>query len=501
MKFWTNLVQPPFASMYPRYAVQSAPHNRPQRPLRLNEQTRSKLLDSLWAGRLVIFCGAGLSMGPPSTVPSAARLADQCATAYEQSSGAVLPQEMHWNIEALADYFAERGQLEPIFLGDVMLRTADLRTFFRNPNAGHEAIADFLGCGAIELNISTNVDDLVEHAAETLGEPKASVALTRAEAARPLPHRPHVKLHGCFRRDIRQTLWTTRQLQTAPFEDRVREFTEWLPGVLLERDLVFVGFWSDWSYLNGVLSSVIRESHANRIVLVNPSDVAVLQTKAEGLWDLAHRDTVEFIHERQPGQEFLDELRQTYSFHFMRRLISSGGSTFRMIAGRQAPVCTGFDALSSVDLYEWRRDSTGTPANRIVRKKVPDETMHRLGAVHLEMQDAGAQIDGSCYLRSGRRVRLIHGAGRLVSEIRENYAGLPSMIPDDLVVCVGAENTAPFPDSVARGNSAANSVARPGLSGTWITESEVRELFAALDEPDQGIVPLAAEGEEPDGLN
>ena len=87
------------------------------------------------------------------------------------------------------------------------------------------------------------MDDLVEHAAETLGEPKASVALTRAEAARPLPHKPPVKLHECFRRDMRQTLWSSRQLQAAPFEDRLREFTEWLPGVLLERDSVFVGLW------------------------------------------------------------------------------------------------------------------------------------------------------------------------------------------------------------------------------------------------------------------
>lgn len=463
--------------------------------VKVNELTKSKLLDSMWAGRLAMFCGAGLSMGAPSTVPSAARLADQCATAYEQSSGTTLHEEMHWNIEALADYFVGRRQLESIFLGDVMARIPDFGTFFRDPNPGHEAVADFLGCCAIELNISTNVDDLIENAAELMGEPKANVALTRAEAARPYPHNPHVKLHGCFRRDIAQTLWSTQQLNAAPFQDRVREFTEWLPGVLLERDLVFVGFWSDWSYLNQVLGGVIRQSQASRIVLVNPSDEQDLQTKARDLWDLAHHESVDFIHERQFGQDFLDELRQAYSFHFMRRLVSSGAPTFTQTTGRVAPPFRGFETLSSRDLYEWRQDSTSTPAKKIVRKKIPDETMHRLGAMHLEMQDAGAVIEGSSYLRSGRNVRLIHGAGRLVSEVRSQYAGSPSLISDDLVVCVGAENTAPLPDSVARGNRS-DSFVRPGLSGTWMTETEARELFSDLEDAHGGVLPLAAQGED-----
>lgn len=202
------------------------------------------------------------------------------------------------------------------------------------------------------------MEDLIEHAAELMGEPKAHVALTRAEATRPLPHMPNVKLHGCFRRDPQQTLWSTRQLQVDPFHDRVKEFTEWLPSVLLERDLLSVGFRSDWSYLNDVLSSVIRESQANRIVLVNPSDPQILQTKAKGLWELAHQDSVEFIHEREYGKDFLTELRQAYSFNFMRRLVSSGGPTFKQVMGREARACTGFKDLPMLDLYEWRRDST-----------------------------------------------------------------------------------------------------------------------------------------------
>ena len=458
----------------------------------MTDDTKSKLLNALWAGRLAIFCGAGLSMGKPSDVPSAVVLADQCAKAYEESSGVQLPAELHEDIEALADYFANRRELENIFLGDVMQRIPGYAKFFRNPNAGHETIADFLACHAIEIAISTNVDDLVEHAAEILGEPKSNVAVSRAEVNSPSPHQPHVKLHGCFRRDRTQTLWCTRQLATAPFADRVQEFTEWLPGVIHGRDLVFVGFWSDWSYLNKVIAGVLKQTQAVRVVLVNPSDENLLREKAEGLWDLAHQANVDFIHERQYGQEFLDELRQAYSFQFMRRLITSGEQTFLSRTGRTAPAFQGFNTLSTRKLYEWRQDSTATPTNEVVRKKTPDETMRRLGAVHLEMQEAGAVVDGSSYLRSGRKVRLVHGAGRLIGDIRREYSRSPTLTSDDLVVCVGAENTESLPDSIARGNGS-ESVVRPGLSGTWINEAEARTLFDQI-EVGPLVLPLAAEG-------
>lgn len=447
-------------------------------------------MNALWAGRLVVFCGAGLSMGLPSSVPSAARLANQCANAYEETSGTTLPPEMHWDIEALAEFFASRNELENIFLDDIMQRIPDYGTFFRNHNIGHEAVADFLACHAIEIAISTNVDDLIEHAAESLGEPKANVAVSRAEVNTPSPHKPHVKLHGCFRRKKSETLWCTSQLDSSPFDERIREFTEWLPGTLQGRDLVFVGYWSDWAYLNKVIGNVLAQSHASRIVLVNPSPLEELQTKAEGLWNLAHREGVEFLHEKQAGQDFLDELRQAYSFQFMRRLILSGRSAFKARLGYDAPAVTGFDTLSSKELYEWRQDSTATPFRRIVRKKEPDEFMQRLGATHLEMLDAGAQVVGSAYARSGRTVRLIHGAGRLIGDIRSDYTRATAFTSDDLVVCVGAEKTDPLPDSIARGNGS-DSFVRPGLSGTWINEVEARALFSELEQ-EPAVLPLAA---------
>jgi hypothetical protein len=120
-------------------------------------------------------------MAPPSQVPSAVALAQGCATAYEQQSGEVLHPDCHRSIELLADHFAQRGQLEGIFLG-IVIRAAGLAPFVRGPNLGHEALGDFLACGAIELNISTNVDVLTEMAAESIGEPLSGVAVTRAEA-------------------------------------------------------------------------------------------------------------------------------------------------------------------------------------------------------------------------------------------------------------------------------------------------------------------------------
>ena len=113
-----------------------------------------------------------------------------------------------------------------------------------------------------------------------------------------------------------------RATQTNPFQTRMREFGEWLPGILIEKDLVFVGFWSDWAYLNQVLEGVLNGTHAGRIVLVNPSDPDELQEKAPGLWALANAYGTEFIHVRQAGDQFLDELRQAFGAQFMKRMVA-----------------------------------------------------------------------------------------------------------------------------------------------------------------------------------
>ena len=51
----------------------------------MDQNTRNRLLESIHADRLVVLCGAGLSMAPPSNLPSAWSIANECHDRYCQT--------------------------------------------------------------------------------------------------------------------------------------------------------------------------------------------------------------------------------------------------------------------------------------------------------------------------------------------------------------------------------------------------------------------------------
>ena len=61
----------------------------------------AELFASIDAGRLVLICGAGLSMGEPSRTPGARELADDCVQRYQPEA---VPPEIQHNLEQLADF-------------------------------------------------------------------------------------------------------------------------------------------------------------------------------------------------------------------------------------------------------------------------------------------------------------------------------------------------------------------------------------------------------------
>ena len=60
---------------------------------------------------------------------------------------------------------------------------------------------------------------------------------------------PLIKFHGCLTRK-RETLWTQAQLADPPIADRIHSCSEWMRLQLPNKDLVVIGFWTDWGYLN-----------------------------------------------------------------------------------------------------------------------------------------------------------------------------------------------------------------------------------------------------------
>lgn len=456
----------------------------------MDEQLKSRLLDSTVAGRLVTFTGAGLSMAHPSEVPSAFVLAQRCAAAYESNFGEILSDDCHTDIEKLAEYFAGRMQLESVFLGKV-IEQAGLGPFMRQPNKGHTALADMLGSSAIEANISTNVDCLIEVAAEALGEPVARIAVTREEAVTGTqPHKPHVKLHGCFRRNQQETLWCSEQLDRPPFETRIQGFTELLPNLLLGKDLIFLGFWTDWAYLNKVFEAIITHAAPRLIVLVNLSNFDSLRQKAPILSSFSTRPNTEFIHVQESAADFLDELRCGVSERFMKVLLNRGITACQSIGKMTPAAIQFFNGIDSDSLYRWRRDSTGTAPDGIVREKNPDARMAQLGTAHLELQEMGAVIENDAYRFRGRRVRLVHGAGQYLVDIEKAFTrSSPLLANEDIIVCVGAKDTSLLPLDITKGANRVNIVNR-GDSGYFLTDASMQSFLSSLPN-DTGVAPQA----------
>src|SRR5882757_2657421 len=113
-----------------------------------------KLLAAVEEDRLTILCGAGLSMASPSSVPSAADMLEAAANKYKRITGADPPRD---RLESLLEYLISNNQFL-LFLNNLV----DWVPFRSRPNEGHFAVADFLSCSALDLAVTTNVDELIE---------------------------------------------------------------------------------------------------------------------------------------------------------------------------------------------------------------------------------------------------------------------------------------------------------------------------------------------------
>jgi hypothetical protein len=164
---------------------------------------------------------------------------------YDATYGAERPP-LPQSIDDQAEFFFQRGELATIYLRTYV----DHDAFAAEPNSGHFAAADLLLIGAITTAVSTNIDMLIEIAGNTLfGHVGAGVSRMRI-AALPPSVSPLLKVHGCWS-DPAGTVWAPSQVAADPIRTRIEECGAWLTNRLLDRDLVIVGYWTDWDYLAG----------------------------------------------------------------------------------------------------------------------------------------------------------------------------------------------------------------------------------------------------------
>lgn len=436
----------------------------------MDESLENELLDSIAARRLAILCGAGLSMASPSSIPSAAAVAEDCAARYRRELGIALPASAAATIEDLARHFHSATQFESLFIA----RLVPWSRFEGVPNAGHYAVVDFLASSLIPAAITTNVDVLFEQASRGLGESDFHALVTSLDVARASDHAPLIKVHGCMARDRATTLWCRDQLSRPEIQSRQAALMTQLTSLLTGKDLAIIGFWTDWAYLNELFQSTISSLGPRRLYAIDIATPAELRSKAPGLWAWAHSGAIEFRHVPMSGAEFLDALRRVWTHRFITRLMVAAEPSYAAIFRTDGAVPQRYLESAPADsLYALRRDLTGTPVTAPMRERDPADCDHLAAAIHQRLLEQGFTRMGHYYTRSGgKTLRVVSGRGRLISEIRKAYASEPPALREvDDFVCVSAVPD-PMSSNIVRGN-ASGSIVRPGSRALWTTHEQL----------------------------
>jgi Sir2 family len=427
-------------------------------------------LDSLLAERLAIFAGAGLSMAPPSNLPSAWTLAQKAKQKYAAQYGGARPP-LSDNIEEQAEYFFQRGELPTVYLATLIDRNA----FAGRPNEGHYAIADLMLSRALQTVVTTNVDTLVESAGVYLfGQVEVGID-GHAVAALPPTAIPMLKLHGCRTIDLANTIWAAGQLARPPVQSRIACSTPWLAHRLLNRDLVIVGYWTDWDYLNAVLATSLNAVNPSRVIVVDPADSDSFPEKAPALYALGMRANGGFLHVRESGARFLASLRREFSKSFIRQVLHGGAADFHHYKGMPPdPGWLEAPDLENDQLWLMRRDLLGCEPNAPADAPRPPNGP-LVGLTVIELRAAGAVAEGANWRLGEKTIRVLRTPNQVLDRVEATFAkDVAPVVAPDIVVAVGAESRA-LPISFARGGVTA-SIAR-GSGSKWMTHSDaVKEL-------------------------
>jgi hypothetical protein len=425
-------------------------------------------------GQLAFLVGAGLSMTGKSPLPSADSLLQLCVQRIEQAFGETPPEEARASLEALCDYLHGMNQLGRLFIHSVVPWAQ-----FKNgePNDGHLALADFLITRATGAVVSTNYDTRIETAARDLGE-LDFVALTSADELEPRNHSRLLKIHGCALRDEATTLWCPAQVDDPPIKQRLEASVKLVPGWLANKDIVILGFWSDWPHMYDTLCHLLAGADPACVYIVNPSPQAELPEKAPALWAWAEKHHL--IHVQMEAEKFLHEMWTRYGVSLLRRAFSLCSVTYEHAFHLAPPPMDAYTDWPSnpMDLFGLRADLLGSPRGKPVRDRDLDNDSSLLAAAVLRrLIDRGAALDGDALLMNEQRIRVI-GHGGLMSTIKAAYESEPLAHQDaTTMVCPAAVDDGGAPIDVVRENVPGD-IVRGGVTGTWLSLREAEALIS-----------------------
>ena len=312
-------------------------------------------------------------MAPPSSLPSAADVAAAAKQKYDATYGASRAA-LAESVEAQAEFFFQRNELVTVYFHTLINQNA----FAGQPNQGHFAVADLLLVRAIQTAVTTNVDALIETAGQLLFGHVGAGIDGHGVAALPPDTAPLLKIHGCRVMDPNHMIWAPGQLAAAPISDRIASSETWLRGRMLDRDLLIIGYWTDWDYHNNVLAETLGAVRPARVIVIDPADAAAFVERAPVLYEPGERAETAFQRVNTSGSVFLTALRLEFSKSFVRQILHSGVQDFHDETGTHPPGdWTEPPDLGNDVLWQMRRDLEGCTPNEPAHERRPPNGVAR----------------------------------------------------------------------------------------------------------------------------
>ena len=243
-----------------------------------------------------------------------------------------------------------------------------------------------------------------------------------------------------------------------------------LPG----KDLLIVGFWTDWGYLNDVLANVIALNGVGSITIVDPMEDADLQAKAPALWNKLTGSGAPLLHVKASSDVALDELRVAFSLVWARKFFELGRPFLEAEGGAYDRSAVEPAGWATEDFYNLRRDSEGEPYNCAAKKKEPAPEAAKAAFAHLLLMKAGATRKGPWYEHAGLTVRVVQGAGQPIQLVKARYREPPTMPQPDIVLCAGADDLTVPSALIAVGHGTSVVKSAPGGGSKWLTFEQAR---------------------------
>ena len=213
------------------------------------------LLNALRDGRLVVFAGAGVSMGPPANLPGFPRLAEQVA----EGTGTVI---------------AGNGEKEEQFLGrlkdngtNVHQRAAEiLQRNNPQPTALHQDLPRLFGKPEEVRIVTTNFDDLFERAVPGLFNPQPKLFVA---PALPLGNRFSgiVHLHGSWN-EPEETVLTAQDFGRAYLTEEDGWARRFLVALFTNYTVLFVGYSHSDTIMTYLTPSLPPDDSQKRFALI-----------------------------------------------------------------------------------------------------------------------------------------------------------------------------------------------------------------------------------------